>query len=83
MHSISFAELAHIEYDLLKCFQGPNYPQTLNEPGRCGSVHNPPNTRQEYDWANPTPWLSDYLDWNPDGLGRLTEISCQTWGMQF
>jgi len=61
-------------------FQGPNYPQTLDVTGRCGSVHNPPNARFEYDRNNPTPQLSDCLDWDPDGLGQLSEISCDVWG---
>lgn len=63
-------------------FQGPNYPQTLGVTGRCGSVHNPPNARWEYDRDNPTPQLSDCLDWNPDGMGTLSSISCANWGCQ-
>ncbi len=61
-------------------FQGPNYPQTLGVTGRCGSAHNPPNARFEYDRDNATPQPSDCLDWNPDGLGTLSQISCQNWG---
>jgi len=61
-------------------FQGPNYPQTLGVTGRCGSVHNPPNARSEYDRNNPTPQKSDCLDWNPSGIGTLSYISCQNWG---
>lgn len=60
-------------------FQGPNYPQTLAVNGRCGSVHNPPNARNEYDRNNPTPQMSDCLNWSPDGLGTLTKISCTNW----
>lgn len=60
-------------------FQGPNYPQTLGINGRCGSVHNPPNARFEYDKNNPTSQKSDCLDWNPDGEGTLFDISCQNW----
>ncbi len=63
-------------------FQGPNFPQTLGVNGRCGSAHNPPNARSEYDRNNPTPQKSDCLDWNPDTLGQLTDISCQIWGCQ-
>lgn len=61
-------------------FQGPNYPQTLGVNGRCGSVHNPPNARFEYDRGNPTPQKSDCLDWNSDSMGTLSDISCQNWG---
>lgn len=61
-------------------WQGPNYPQTLNVIGRCGSIHNPPNAKYEYNRDNPTPQQSDCLDWNPDGLGAISNISCQNWG---
>jgi hypothetical protein len=61
-------------------FQGPNYPQTEGVIGRCGDVHNPPNARFEYDRGNPNPQSSDCLDWNPDSLGTLSEISCKNWG---
>lgn len=63
-------------------WQGPNYPPTLDVKGRCGSVHNPPNARSEYDRINQTPWQSDCLDWNADSLGTLSGISCQNWGCQ-
>jgi hypothetical protein len=75
------AELDAVNSDFFRNkFQGPNYPQTLGVNGRCGSVHNPPNARFEYDRDNPTPQMSDCLDWTPDGLGTLTAIGCQTWG---
>ena len=75
------AELDAVNQPLFRnIYQGPNYPQTLHVNGRCGSVHNPPNARSEYDRANSTPQLSDCLDWNPDGLGHLTSISCKLWG---
>lgn len=76
------AELTAVDMDNLfrDKFQGPNYPQTLDISGRCGSVHNPPNARFEYDRGNPTPQLSDCLDWNPDDIGTLSEISCRNWG---
>lgn len=61
-------------------FQGPNYPPILGQPGRCGSVHNPPNARFEYDRENPTPYNSDCLDWNPSSLGSISQISCKNWG---
>jgi hypothetical protein len=48
--------------------------------GRCGSVHNPPNSRFEYDWTNATSNPTDCLAWDPDGLGPTTLMSCSTWG---
>jgi hypothetical protein len=62
-------------------FEGTPYPQTANVTGRCGSVHNPPNARQEYDWANPTPQASDCENWNPDSPGATTPVSCTTWDL--
>ena len=50
--------------------------------GRCDSVHNPPNARFEYDRFDPAANQSDCLDWTPDGLGALSDISCATWGCQ-
>jgi hypothetical protein len=75
------AELDAIDSSFFRnIFQGPNYPQILGVTGRCGSVHNPPNARSEYDRGNPTPQMSDCLNWDPDGLGSLSSISCQNWG---
>jgi len=75
------AEMNEIDRDLFSDkFQGANYPTTLEVPGRCGSVHNPPNARWEYDRDNKTPNVSDCLDWDPDGLGQLSQISCVNWG---
>jgi hypothetical protein len=83
------AELSNINYDLFRNrFQGPPHPQNMTENpgitfGRCGSAHNPPNAVHEYDRANPSPWLSDCLDWNPDSLGILSLINCQNWLCDF
>ena len=75
------AELDAVNPDFFRnLFQGPNHPEALGLTGRCGSVHNPPNARSEYDRANPSPHPSDCLDWNPDGLGSISQISCQNWG---
>jgi hypothetical protein len=76
------AELDAVDVDDIfrSKFQGPNYPQTLGVDGRCGSVHNAPNARVEYDRFNPEPQPSDCLDWDPDGLGELSDISCENWG---
>jgi len=74
------AEMKTVNSTLFGLFQGPNWPQALGATGRCGSVHNPPNARYEYDWANPTPQASDCEDWSPDGLGATTPIGCAVWG---
>jgi hypothetical protein len=73
------AELGNIDSTLFSLFQGPNYPPKLNQTGRCGSVHNPPNSEFEYDWDNPTPWLSDCNNWDPNGKGATQYIDCSMW----
>jgi hypothetical protein len=74
-------ELSEVDPELFRDrWQGPNYPQTLDVDGRCGSVHNAPNARFEYDTINPEPHRSDCLDWDPDGIGELSDISCANWG---
>ncbi|MBI2596446.1 PKD domain-containing protein, partial [Candidatus Daviesbacteria bacterium] len=75
------AEISAIDSNLFRnLWQGSNYPQTLNTDGRCGSAHNPPNARSEYNRNNSTPQKSDCLNWNPDSLGVLSDISCSNWG---
>ncbi len=77
------AEMAAVDNGVFRTlWQGPAYPQTQGVNGRCGSVHNPPNARSEYDWVNPTPQKSDCMDWTPDGMGTLSDISCSIWGCQ-
>lgn len=78
------AELDVVDRVLFRdIFQGPVHPQTSGEIGRCGSVHNPPNARWEYHQDNSQPSKSDCLDWNPDGLGKLSLISCKNWGCNY
>lgn len=48
--------------------------------GRCGSVHNPPNSTREYDTQNSKANKSDCMDWNPDTKGVLSDVSCEVWG---
>ena len=48
--------------------------------GRCGWTHMPPNTTQDYDYANPNAVLSDCEDWTPDGTGQKLPVSANTWG---
>lgn len=74
------SEMSAVDSNLFSKFQGPNYPQALKVTGRCGSVHNPPNAVTEYDWSNASPWKSDCEDWNPNGIGTTTMISCKIWG---
>lgn len=83
------SEISTFDPDLANLFFNPCYNKTncypLGDPknpvtGRCGNVHNPPNARSEYDRENPTPNNSDCLDWNPNGLGTLSPISCANWG---
>lgn len=76
------AEIAAVDSSLFALFQGVPHPQVLNVNGRCGSVHNPPNSRNEYDYQNSIPQNSDCLNWNPDSIGSLTPISCELWGCQ-
>lgn len=75
------AMLTHIDGRLFRdLFEGPAHPATLGGLARCGSVHNPPNARFEYDRANPAGFASDCGDWTPDGFGRQTRVSCADWG---
>jgi hypothetical protein len=50
--------------------EGPNSPGTLGVTGRCGSAHNPPNGRFEYDRFDPAPNPSDCPDWKARWSGR-------------
>ena len=78
------AELDAVNHDFFRnIFQGPNYPEKLGVPGRCGSVHNPPNAEFEYNRDNGVQHESDCLDWSPDGLGSLSLISCENWGCDY
>jgi len=47
--------------------------------GRCGNVHTGPNGRSNYDRSNTEPNLTDCPDWNPDGIGPLSLVSCANW----
>ena len=48
----------------------------------CGNCHFPPNGTHDYDYANPTPILSNAGEWfNYPNVGtKAEEVSCQTWG---
>lgn len=47
--------------------------------GRCGNVHIPPNTTEDYDYCNSQISLSDIEDWAPDNSGTKTCIGCDSW----
>ena len=46
----------------------------------CGNVHNPPNSRFEYDRENTASFQSDCGNWKVDGSGVKETLSCTTWG---
>jgi hypothetical protein len=77
------SEVKAVDSSLFNLFQGNSHPQASHVNGRCGSVHNPPNSRFEYDYANTKAQKSDCLDWRPGGGGKLTSISCKTWGCNY
>lgn len=55
-----------------------------SHPGRaeCGNVHFAPNSRRDYDWANPEPVLSRCDAWLrfPDLSAPPRTVTCQEWG---
>lgn len=82
MRYVDNQEFADGKYLFNTLFEGDNYPQTHGVSGHCGSAHNPPNAKSEYDWANPSPWSSDCLNWDPNNPGQTTtQISCTTWDL--
>jgi len=46
----------------------------------CGTVHNPPNARNEYDWVNMANFSSDCRNWKLDGTGVKEALNCSSWG---
>ena len=56
------------------------YPGNGSAASHCGSIHNPPNAKSEYDRADTAPHQSDCMAWYPDGTGTLSNISCANWG---
>ncbi|MBI2020056.1 prepilin-type N-terminal cleavage/methylation domain-containing protein [Candidatus Daviesbacteria bacterium] len=73
------AEMSAVDSNLWSIFQGPHNGRNSSLTTRCGDVHSPPNASGDYDYRNTSSWNSDCLDWNPDGLGNTTSISCTTW----
>jgi len=74
------AELSFVDDNLFsRLFEGSDRWGDLALPGRCGSVHYPPNARADYEYDNPAPNLSDCNDWQPDGMGTTSKISCASW----
>ncbi len=74
------AELNFVNQNMFtNIFEGPAHPGGTGTAGRCGSVHNPPNSTAEYDYADSVSHASDCMAWFPDGLGTQTAISCANW----
>ena len=46
----------------------------------CGSNHNPPNSRFEYDRSNTADFQSDCRNWKQDNTGAKETLNCNTWG---
>ncbi len=49
----------------------------------CGNIHYAPNSRQDYDWNNPTPVSSECYDWQlnfPNFLGDVRTVTSAEWG---
>lgn len=75
------AELNFVNSNMFtNVFEGPAHPGGTGTVGRCGSVHNPPNSTADYDYANTATNNSDCMAWFPDGLGTQSPISCANWG---
>lgn len=83
------------EYD---SWSGESSPRNTNLWGRgsaCGTAHNPPNARCEYDRSNADGWLncnwgfpegsppesvlSDCRNWKPDRTGIKEPLDCNAW----
>lgn len=73
-------EMDTVDAEMFGRFNGFKYPAVDGITGRCGDVHNTPNSRFEYDRNHTVPNNSDCLDWQPEGLGSLSPIDCRTWG---
>jgi len=46
----------------------------------CGSDHNPPNSRFEYDRSNTSSFQSDCRNFKADGTGTKESLTCNAWG---
>lgn len=58
------------------------YDQMAPRQASVGTMHFAPNSRQDYDWGNPRPVLSDCDDWLafPRLSGRRRLVDCHEWG---
>lgn len=59
-------------------FRGTDYFK-WNDKDSCGTDHNPPNARNEYDRSNTTNFQSDCRNWQPDGTGVKETLNCNAW----
>lgn len=59
-------------------YGGP-YPADTGASQGCGSVHNPPNARWEYDRVNDGSVMSNCEEWWKEADGKTAAISCAAW----
>ncbi len=59
------------------------YEKTSPGKAACGNIHFAPNSRQDYEWNNPTPVRSECYDWLlnfPEFKGDIRMVDCSEWG---
>ncbi len=78
-HQIEF-EMNYVNPTLFRQFQGQPWLADQNQ-NRCGTVHEPPNTSQGYNYNNPQQRYSDCLNWDPEGFKDANKslVDCNTW----
>lgn len=59
---------------------GPTRYSRWSDNDSCGTDHNPPNARNEYDRSNTVDFQSDCRNWKPDGTGAKETLNCNAWG---
>lgn len=76
-------EMTAVNPGLFMAFRGPEA-AGLGKTGiaRCGSVHHPPNSTKDYDYANVKAYSSDCLSGSLDSTGKTSLISCKVWGCE-
>jgi len=67
-----------VEFELRELL--PDFMTSFHAPGRCGSVHTPPNSTQDYDYANKISSISDCMKFL--GIGQEQPVSCEIWGCE-
>ena len=59
------------------------YEKTAPGKSACGNIHFAPNSRQDYDWNNPAPVISECYDWQinfPNLKGDMRIVGSSEWG---